>query len=124
MPGILNFKFKIEYWMSITWSDFEKIDIRTGTIIEVKDFPKARKPAYQLLIDFGAELGLKKSSAQITHYNKEDLLNRQIIAVVNFPSKQIADFISECLVLGVYDENKDVILLKPDKQAGNGLKIG
>jgi tRNA-binding protein len=125
MPGIPNFKFKTENPMSITWSDFEKIDIRTGTIIEVKDFPKARKPAYQLLIDFGSELGLKKSSAQITaHYNKEDLLNRQIIAVVNFPPKQIADFTSECLVLGVYDENKDVILLKPDKPAGNGLKIG
>jgi tRNA-binding protein len=111
--------------MSITWSDFEKIDIRTGTIIEVKDFPKARKPAYQLLIDFGAEFGIKKSSAQITaHYNKEDLLNREIIAVVNFPPKQIADFISECLVLGVYDENKDVILLKPDKPVFIGSKIG
>jgi tRNA-binding protein len=111
--------------MSITWNDFEKVDIRTGTIVKVNDFPKARKPAYQLVIDFGAELGLKKSSAQITaHYAKEDLLNRQIIAVVNFPTKQIADFISECLVLGVYDENKDVILLKPDKPAGNGTKIG
>jgi tRNA-binding protein len=111
--------------MSITWNDFEKVDIRTGTIVKVNDFPKARKPAYQLVIDFGAELGLKKSSAQITaHYAKEDLLNRQIIAVVNFPTKQIADFISECLVLGVYDENKDVILLKPDKLAGNGTKIG
>jgi tRNA-binding protein len=111
--------------MSITWEDFEKIDIRTGTIIEVKDFAKARKPAYQLVIDFGSELGLKKSSAQITaHYTKEDLLNRPVIAVVNFPPKQIADFTSECLVLGVYDENKDVILLKPDKPAGNGSKIG
>jgi tRNA-binding protein len=125
MPGILNFKPKTELLMSITWSDFEKIDIRTGTVIEVKDFPKARKPAYQLVIDFGAELGIKKSSAQITtHYTKEDLLNRQVIAVVNFPPKQIADFISECLVLGVYDENKDVILLKPDKLAENGSKIG
>ena len=94
----------------ITWDDFEKIDIRTGTIIAVNDFPKARKPAWQLTIDFG-ELGIKKSSAQITvHYSKEDLLNRQVVAVVNFPPKQIASFISECLVLGVYDENKDVIL--------------
>jgi tRNA-binding protein len=98
----------------ITWDDFEKIDMRAGTIIEVDDFPKARKPAYKLTIDFGTALGLKRSSAQVTaHYNKEDLLNRKVIAVVNFPPKQIADFISECLVLGVYDENKDVILLQP-----------
>jgi tRNA-binding protein len=108
----------------IAWSDFEKIDIRVGTIIEVNDFPKARKPAYKLLIDFGTE-GLKRSSAQITtHYNKEELLNRQVIAVVNFPPKQIADFISECLVLGVYDADKDVILLQPGKPVINGMKIG
>lgn len=111
--------------MALSWDDFEKVDMRTGTIIDVIDFPKARKPAYRLTIDFGPEIGVKKSSAQITaHYRKEDLLQRQIIAVVNFPPKQIADFISECLVLGVYDENKDVILLKPDKPAGNGFKIG
>ena len=110
---------------TISWSDFEKIDIRSGTIIEVNDFPKARKPAYQLLIDFGPELGIKRSSAQVTtHYKKEDLLNRRIIAVVNFPPKQIADYISECLVLGVYDENKDVILLKPDLAVINGQRIG
>ena len=109
----------------INWSDFEKIDIRTGTIIEVIDFPKARKPAYKLVIDFGKELGIKQSSAQITaHYKKEDLLNRQIIAVVNFPPKKIADFTSECLVLGVYDENKDVILLQPGMPVTNGMKIG
>ena len=111
--------------MELSWDDFDKVDMRTGTIIEVIDFPKARKPAYRLTIDFGPEIGVKKSSAQITaHYRKEDLLQRQIIAVVNFPPKEIADFISECLVLGVYDENKDVILLKPDKPAGNGFKIG
>lgn len=111
--------------MAITWDDFEKVDIRSGTIIAVNDFPKARKPAYQLTIDFGSELGIKKSSAQITaHYKKEDLLNRQIIAIVNFPPKQIADFISECLVLGVYDENKDVILLQPERFVNNGHKIG
>ena len=111
--------------MPISWDDFEKIDIRTGTIITVNDFPKARKPAYQLSIDFGGGIGIKKSSAQITaHYKKEDLLNTQIIAVVNFPPKQIADFISECLVLGVYDENKDVILLQPEKFVSNGQKIG
>jgi tRNA-binding protein len=110
--------------MTITWSDFEKIDIRTGTIIEVNDFPQARKPAYRLLIDFG-ELGVKRSSAQVTvHYAKEELLNRQVIAVVNFPPKQIATFISECLVLGVYDENKDVILLQPGRPVANGMKIG
>ena len=111
--------------MSITWNDFEKIDMRVGTVIGVSDFPKARKPAYQLTIDFGADMGIKRSSAQITkHYAKEDLLNRQVIAVVNFPPKQIADFISECLVLGVYDENKDVILLQPAKPTQNGMKIG
>jgi len=109
----------------ITWSDFEKIDMRAGTIIEVSDFPKARKPAFKLKIDFGSEIGIKQSSAQITRfYNKENLLNRQVIAVVNFPPKQIADFMSECLVLGVYDENKDVILLQPGQPAANGMKIG
>jgi len=111
--------------MAITWNDFEKIDMRIGTILEVNDFPKARKPAYQLLVDFGEEIGVKKSSAQITvHYKKEDLINRQVIAVVNFPPKQVADFISECLVLGVYDENNDVVLLQPDKKIKNGSKIG
>jgi tRNA-binding protein len=111
--------------MTINWDDFEKIDMRAGTIIEVNDFPKARKPAYKLMVDFGEEIGLKNSSAQITtHYKKEDLLNRKVIAVVNFPPKQIADFVSECLVLGVYDENKDVILLQPERPVQNGMKIG
>ena len=110
--------------MHITWSDFEKIDIRVGTIIEVNEFPEARKPAYKLSVDFG-DLGIKRSSAQITaHYSREELLSRQVIAVVNFPPKQIATFISECLVLGVYDENKDVILLQPGKPVTNGMKIG
>jgi tRNA-binding protein len=109
----------------ITWDDFEKIDMRTGTIIEADDFPKARKPAFKITIDFGEEIGLKRSSAQITtHYKKEDLLNRKVIAVVNFPPKQIADFVSECLVLGVYDENNDVILLQPERSVKNGMKIG
>lgn len=108
----------------ISWQDFEKIDIRTGTVIDVQNFPKAKKPAYQLTIDFGS-LGIKRSSAQITHhYRKEDLMNKQIIAVVNFPVKQIATFFSECLVLGVYDDNDNVVLLKPDKIVGNGQKIG
>jgi tRNA-binding protein len=111
--------------MTINWDDFEKIDMRVGTVIEVNDFPKARKPAYQLMIDFGSDIGIKKSSAQITaHYRKEDLQNRQVVAVVNFPPKQIAGFFSECLVLGVYDENKDVILLQPSQATQNGMKIG
>jgi len=111
--------------MTITWNDFEKVEMRTGTIISVEDFPKAKKTAYKLTIDFGPAIGIKRSSAQITtHYMKEDLLNRKIIAVVNFPLKQIADFISECLVLGVYDENNDVILLQPDRTVQNGMKIG
>ena len=111
--------------MTINWSDFEKIDMRLGTIIAVDDFTKARKPAYKLTIDFGNEIGIKKSSAQITaHYTKDELMNRQIIAVVNFPPKQIADFISECLVLGVYDENNAVILLQPERNTKNGMKIG
>lgn len=111
--------------MSISWSDFEKIDMRIGTVIAVNDFPKARKPAYQLTIDFGSTIGIKRSSAQITvHYRKENLLNRQVIAVVNFPPRQIANFISECLVLGIYDENNDVILLQPERPVQNGQKIG
>lgn len=108
----------------ITWNDFEKIEIKTGTIISVDDFPKAKKPAYKLKIDFG-KYGIKQSSAQITdHYAKEELAGKQIVAVVNFPPKQIADFFSECLVLGVYDENNQVILLRPDKPVQNGQTIG
>lgn len=108
----------------ISWNDFEKIDIRCGTVISVNDFPKAKKPAYQLAIDFG-KLGIKQSSAQITHYyKKEELVNKQVIAIVNFQRKQIANFFSECLVLGVYDENNQVILLQPEKTAPNGSKIG
>jgi len=108
----------------ISWDDFEKIEIRTGTILEAIDFVQARKPAYQLSIDFGAS-GIKRSSAQITHhYTKEELTGKQIVAVINFPPKQIANFFSECLVLGIYDEQNEVVLLKPDKQVKNGGKIG
>ena len=108
----------------IQWEDFEKVEIRCGTILEITDFPKAKKPAYQLLIDFGS-FGKKYSSAQITHhYSKESLKGRQVVAVVNFPPKQIANFFSECLVVGVYDENNQVILLHPDIKTANGQRIG
>jgi tRNA-binding protein len=108
----------------ISWNDFEKIDMRCGTVIDVRNFPNAKKPAYQLTIDFG-ESGIKKSSVQITvHYSKDDLLNKQVIAVVNFPVKQIANFFSECLVLGVYDENNNVVLLQPEQAVKNGTKVG
>ncbi|UUF16791.1 MULTISPECIES: tRNA-binding protein [Flavobacterium] len=111
--------------MDLTWNEFERTDMRVGTIIEVNDFPEARKPAFQLTIDFGAEIGIRKSSAQITkRYQKEDLLNRQIVAVVNFPKKQIGKFMSECLVLGAVGEEGDVILLAPDFKIENGLRIG
>ncbi len=108
---------------TISFEDFSKVDIRIGTIIEVNDFPKARKPAYQLVIDFG-ELGIKKSSAQITTlYSKEDLINKQISAVVNFKPKQIANFMSECLVLGI-QINEDVTLLQAaNKNIKNGEQI-
>ena len=108
----------------ISWADFEKIEIRSGTILEVTDFPKAKKPAYQLKIDFGP-LGIKQSSAQITHhYSASELVGKQIIAVVNFQPKQIANFFSECLVLGVYDHQNQVVLLQPERKVDNGQLIG
>lgn len=108
----------------ISWGDFEKIDIRCGTIIEATVFEKAKKPAYKLKIDFG-ESGIKNSSAQITAlYTTEELIGRQVIAVVNFPPKQIANFMSECLVLGVYNEENNVVLLHPSLPVGNGTKVG
>ena len=107
----------------ITFDDFLKVDIRIGTIIEVNDFPKAKKPAYQLKIDFG-DLGIKKSSAQITDlYTKEDLLNKQVSAIVNFKPRQIANFLSEVLVLGVYNIDGNVVLLQTSKIAKNGEQI-
>ena len=109
---------------NITWYDFAKIDIRAGTITEVNNFPKAKNPAWQITIDFG-EFGIKRSSAQITHlYDKETLVGKQVIAIVNFPPKQIANFFSECLVLGVYTDKKEVVLLTPDRPVENGWKIG
>ncbi|WP_326937175.1 tRNA-binding protein [Flavobacterium sp. PL11] len=110
--------------MEIKWKDFEKIEMRVGTIIEINDFVDARIPAYQLKIDFGAVMGIKKTSAQITKlYTKEILINRQIIAVLNFPKKQIGKFMSECLVLGAVGKEGEVTLLSPDFTVENGLKI-
>lgn len=108
---------------NLTWNEFERVEMRVGTIIKVSDFPNAKKPAFQLTIDFGTEIGIKKSSAQITkRYSKEDLIGKQIIAVVNFPKKQIANFMSECLVLGSVN-NDEIVLLTTDFKVENGLRI-
>lgn len=108
----------------ITWADFEKIDIRVGTIIDVQFFEKAKQPAYQLWIDFGI-LGVLKSSAQITDlYDIENLIGKQIMAVVNFPEKQIANFMSQCLVLGIVGSDNGVVLIEPEQTVCNGLRIG
>ncbi len=107
----------------ITWDDFEKVEMRIGTILEAEDFPEAKNPSYKLKIDFG-EHGIKKSSAQLTKlYKKEDLVGKQVICVVNFPPKQIASFMSECLVLGVVLGNKEVVLLQPERKTLNGYRI-
>lgn len=108
----------------ISWNDFEKVEIRTGTILTAEEFPEARKPAWKLTIDFG-KLGVLKSSAQITSiYRQKDLPGKQIVAVVNFPPKQIGPFRSECLVLGVYTEAGEVVLLQTERGVDNGLRIG
>jgi tRNA-binding protein len=108
----------------ISFEDFIKVDIRVGTIIQVENFPEARKPAYKLVIDFGPEIGQKKSSAQITeNYTKEELLHRQVLAVVNFPIKQIGPFRSEVLTLGVADKNGHVVLIQPSKETPNGQRL-
>ena len=107
-----------------TFDDFMKLDIRVGTIIEAKVFEKAKRPAYQLKVDLGNEIGIKKSSAQITEvYKPEDLIGKQVLAVVNFPPRQIADFMSEILVLGTYSKD-GVVLITPDKEVTNGDKLG
>ncbi len=110
---------------NLTWAEFERVEMRIGTILEANDFPEARKPAYQLTIDFGSEIGIRKTSAQITkRYEKSDLVGRQIVSVVNFPKKQIGKFMSECLVLGAVGEEGDVILLSTDFKVENGLRVG
>lgn len=108
----------------ITWSDFEKVEIRVGTVVGVEHFPEARKPAYKLKIDFGAALGVRKSSAQITEvYDHLGLLGKQVVAVLNFPPKQIANFNSECLVLGVVGDTQGVVLLQPEREVANGSRV-
>lgn len=107
----------------ITWNDFEKVDIRVGTIIKIEDFPEARTAAYKLLVDFG-KYGTKKSSAQITRlYKKEDLLGKQVVCVTNFPPKQIGNFVSEVLTTGFVLDNGDVVLAMPERKVPNGLKL-
>jgi tRNA-binding protein len=109
---------------TITWNDFEKVQIRVGTIVRAVNFEKARNPAYQLEIDFGPELGVKRSSAQITRlYGPEELVGKQVAAVVNFPVKQIANFFSECLVLGVVGDDNEIVLLQPERPVKNGHRI-
>lgn len=108
---------------TLSWAEFEKVEMRIGTILEARDFPQARKPAFQLTIDFGNEIGIRKSSAQITkRYAKEDLIGKQIVAVVNFAKKQIGNFMSECLVLGSVNAD-DIVLLSSDLKVENGLRI-
>ena len=109
----------------INWNDFEKVELRVGTIVEVEDFPEAKIPAYKIKVDFGPGLGVKKSSARITHlYSKKELLNKKIIGVVNFPPKQIGPFVSEFLCSGFYREDGSVVLAVPDKEVPNGSKLG
>lgn len=111
--------------MDLTWQEFERVEMRVGTITEANDFPEARKPAYQLTIDFGRAIGIRKSSAQITkRYGRQELVGRQVVAVVNFPKKQIGKFMSECLVLGSVGQHSDIVLLSPDFTVENGLRIG
>jgi tRNA-binding protein len=108
----------------ITYDDFSKVEIRVGTVVNVEEFPEARKPALKLFIDFGPEIGRKKSSAQITHlYNKDDLVGKQVLAVVNFPPKQVGSFMSEVLVLGLSNDKNEIVLVHPGMKVDNGQKL-
>lgn len=110
---------------TISWQDFEKVELRVGTVVAAEPFPEARKPAYKLSVDFGPEIGLKRSSVQITaHYELEELMGRQVVGVVNFPPKRIGPFSSECLITGFYREDGSVVLAVPDKAVPNGAKLG
>lgn len=109
----------------IAWDEFERVQLRVGTVVEVEEFPEARKPAWKLTVDFGDELGVRKSSAQITDlYDRESLLGKQVVGVVNFPKKQIGPMMSECLVTGFYRDDGAVVLAVPDKPVNNGSKLG
>jgi len=110
---------------NINWNDFEKVELRAGTVVEVEEFPEARNPAFKLKIDFGTEIGMKRSSAQIKDlYKADELLYKQVICVVNFLPKQIGPFVSECLVTGLYKEGGEVVLAVPDRQVQNGARLG
>ena len=108
----------------LTWDEFERVDMRVGRIIGVHDFPEARRPAYKLEVDFGEEIGQRRSSAQITNYAPPELMGRLVIGVVNFPPKQVGPFMSECLVLGTYTEDRIVLLLNPEPGAVPGDRVG
>lgn len=110
---------------TITWSEFEAVELRVGTIIRAEEYPEARKPAYKLWVDFGHEIGVKQTSAQITtHYSREELVGKQILWVVNFPPKQIGKFMSEFLCTGLYRADGSVVLAVPDREVENGAKLG
>ena len=109
----------------LTWNEFQKVELRVGSIVAVDEFPEARKPAWKLTVDFGPEIGVRRSSAQITdHYNEQELLEKQVLAVINFPPKQIGPFMSECLVTGLIQDDGSVVLAVPDKPVVNGLRLG